>query len=140
MIYKYFLLIALFFSVLYLIMRVRGGKKKRLLSDIIEIENYEGKYYTKKNRKDNYIISFQISQTESKIMGNIICRATGQDNNMNTLTIEGYVKYGSAYIKFKDSQNEIITQGVLNWKDNDLIFKQSHTSYILPEYVIFCKE
>lgn len=135
--YNYFLLIALLSSALYLIMRVRGNKKNRYLPDMIEIENYEGKYFTK---KDNYIISFQISQIESKIMGNIICRATRQDNNMNTLTIEGYVKYGSAYIKFKDSRDEIITQGVLNWKNNNLIFKQTHTSYILPECVVFCKE
>ena len=119
-------------------MRVRGSKKKRPLSDMIEVESYEGKYLAKK--KDNYIISFQISQIESKIMGKIICRATGHDNNMNTLTIEGYVKYGSAYIRFKDSCDEIITQGVLNWRNNDLIFKQTHISYILPEYVVFCKE
>lgn len=141
MAYNYILISILFLFSLYLVLHAKKGNIRTLeLSGPIEIINYEGKYVSKRNIVYQEIISFQITQIGNKITGKVICKASVEKNNMNILSVEGSVKHGIAYIEFRDTQNEIITQGVLNKKNKNIIFNQTNSSDILPEYVVLYKK
>ncbi|MDX8569359.1 hypothetical protein OZ668_15265 [Elizabethkingia sp. HX XZB] len=141
MAYNYILISILFFFSLYLVLQAKNGNIKiQNSSSSVEITNYEGEYTSKRNMIYQGIISFQITQTGSKIAGEVICKVSDQENNINTLLVEGHVRYGIAYIRFRDTQNEIITQGVLNRKNNNIIFNQTNISDILPKYAVLYKQ
>ena len=100
------------------------------------IENYTGKYSNEGDIVANGIISYELPQTGKKIEG--IANNKTFDNNLDSglLSVNGYVKENIAYIRFRDQKGDIVAGGTLTQKSQNIIFKQTTSSNILPKKAI----
>ena len=57
-----------------------------------------------------------------------------------TWTVNGYVKGGVAYIKFKDKKGSVVAEGKLNVDGEDtIVFKQTTSYGLIPRYSVLLR-
>lgn len=102
-------------------------------------KSYSGKYSNEGDTTANGIISFEIDQKESKIEG--VANYKTFDNKLNSgvLSVNGYLKEGIAYIRFRDQRGNIVADGALSQEEGNIIFRQTTLANILPHYAVLYK-
>ncbi|HFK5571502.1 hypothetical protein BAX97_08085 [Elizabethkingia meningoseptica] len=101
-----------------------------------EVANYAGKYSNEGDTTANGIISFEVSQAGSKIEGIANYKTFDQQLNTGILSVNGYVKEGIAYIRFRDQKGVVVADGALSMNDGNVIFRQTTLSNLLPHYAV----
>lgn len=98
--------------------------------------SYTGKYSNEGDITAKGIISFEITQSGSKIEG--IANYSTKDDQLDTgmLSVNGYVKDGIAYIRFRDQKGTSIADGTLSSAGANTVFKQTTSSSSLPHEAI----
>jgi len=98
--------------------------------------SYSGKYSNEGDVTAKGIISFEITQSGSKIEGT--ANYSTKDDQLDTglLSVNGYVKDGIAYIRFRDQKGASIADGKLSNAGKNTVFKQTTSSSTLPDKAI----
>jgi len=100
--------------------------------------SYSGTYSNEGDATAKGIISFEISQSGSKIEGTANYSTKDEQLDTGLLSVNGYVKDGTAYIRFRDQKGQSIADGTLSSSGKNTIFKQTTSSSSLPaEAVIY---
>lgn len=100
--------------------------------------SYSGTYSNEGDVTAKGIISFEISQSGSKIEGTANYSTKDEQLDTGLLSVNGYVKDGTAYIRFRDQKGQSIADGTLSSSGKNTIFKQTTSSSSLPaEAVIY---
>ncbi|HAY3542650.1 TPA: hypothetical protein JRX92_000984 [Elizabethkingia anophelis] len=100
------------------------------------VANYSGKYSNEGDTTAKGIISFEVSQKEAKIEGIANYKTFDQQLNTGILSINGYVKEGVAYIRFRDQKGAVVADGALSTDNGNVIFRQTTLSDLLPHYAV----
>jgi len=100
------------------------------------IVNYSGKYSNEGDTTANGIISFEISQKGTKVEGIANYKTFDQQLNTGILSVNGYVKEGVAYIRFRDQKGAVLADGALSVDEGNIIFRQTTLSNSLPHYAV----
>ncbi|MCT3960139.1 hypothetical protein HZQ27_13560 [Elizabethkingia anophelis] len=100
------------------------------------VTNYSGKYSNEGDTTANGIISFEISQSGTKLEGIANYKTFDQQLNTGVLSVNGYVKEGIAYIRFRDQKGATVADGALSVDDGNIIFRQTTLSNLLPHYAV----
>lgn len=100
------------------------------------VANYSGKYSNEGDTTANGIISFEISQKGTKVEGIANYKTFDQQLNTGILSVNGYVKEGVAYVRFRDQKGGVIADGALSVDDNNIVFRQTTLSNLLPHYAV----
>lgn len=100
------------------------------------VTNYSGKYSNEGDTAANGIISFEISQSGTKLEGIANYKTFDQQLNTGILSVNGYVKEGMAYIRFRDQKGATVADGALSVDDGNIIFRQTTLSNLLPHYAV----
>nr|WP_233174336.1 hypothetical protein [Elizabethkingia sp. ASV34] len=111
-------------------------------ADVTQAEmptDFTGKYSNEGDVAARGIISFDIVQTGTKLEGIANYKTFDQQLNSGILSINGYVKKGVAYIRFRDQKGSVVADGALNTDDTNIIFKQTTLSSLLPHYAVLYK-
>lgn len=79
------------------------------------------------------ILTFELKQTRAKIQG--VAQYDLHDNSQKSglLSVNGYVKNGIAYIRFRNQKGQTVADGTLKVKENVLTLKQTTKSFWLPK-------
>ncbi|AQX90544.1 MULTISPECIES: hypothetical protein [Elizabethkingia] len=96
--------------------------------------NYTGKYSNEGDTTAAGIISFEISQTGSKVEGIANYKTFNNSLDTGVLSVNGYVKNGIAYIRFRDQKGNAVADGALSPEGKNTIFRQTTLSNLLPHY------
>ncbi|CAI9685322.1 hypothetical protein [Elizabethkingia anophelis] len=100
------------------------------------VANYSGKYSNEGDTTANGIISFEISQKGTKVEGIANYKTFDQQLNTGILSVNGYMKEGVAYIRFRDQKGAVIADGALSTDNGNVIFRQTTLSDLLPHYAV----
>lgn len=102
--------------------------EKKLQSE----RSYSGNYSNEGDITAKGIISFEITQSGSKIEGT--ANYSTKDDQLDTglLSVNGYVKDGIAYIRFRDQKGAAVADGTLSNVGKNTVFKQTTSSSSLP--------
>ncbi|OPC37963.1 hypothetical protein BAX99_04180 [Elizabethkingia miricola] len=98
--------------------------------------SYSGKYSNEGDTTAKGIISFEVSQKEAKIEGIANYKTFDQQLNTGILSVNGYVKEGVAYIRFRDQKGAVVADGALSTDNGNVIFRQTTLSDLLPHYAV----
>ncbi len=103
---------------------------------VVTSRSYTGKYSNEGDTTAKGILSFEITQSGSKIEG--IANYSTKDEQLDTgmLSVNGYVKDGIAYIRFRDQNGASIADGTLSSAGANTIFKQTTSTSDLPKQAI----
>ncbi len=99
-------------------------------------KSYAGKYSSEGDVTAKGTLSFDISQTGAKIEG--IANYLTYDGQLNSgmLSVNGYVKNGVAYVRFRDQKGNAIADGAMQYEGNNVVFKQTTLSDLVPHYSV----
>ncbi|AQX09717.1 hypothetical protein [Elizabethkingia ursingii] len=100
------------------------------------VANYSGKYSNEGDTTANGIIYFEISQKGTKVEGIANYKTFDQQLNTGILSVNGYMKEGVAYIRFRDQKGVVIADGALSTDKENIIFRQTTLSNLLPHYAV----
>jgi len=103
-----------------------------------EIDRFAGKYSSEGEKIG--VLAFDISQKGTNIEGVANYSTFGKKAKKLTWTVNGYVKGGVAYIKFKDKKGSVVAEGKLNVDGEDtIIFKQTTSYGLIPRYSVLLR-
>lgn len=106
------------------------GKKQN--SAVASVRSYAGTYSNEGDTTAKGIISFDMSQSGSKVEGTANYKANDDQLDSGVLSVNGYVKGDTAYIRFRDQKGQPVADGTLRPSGSNTIFKQTTSSDILP--------
>ncbi|MDR6460500.1 hypothetical protein J2786_003634 [Chryseobacterium vietnamense] len=95
-------------------------------------KSYTGSYSNEGDTTAKGIISFQMTQSGSKIEGTANYKTNNDQLDTGILSVNGYVKGDTAYIRFRDQKGQTIADGILFPSGSNTGFKQTTSSNILP--------
>lgn len=95
--------------------------------------NYAGKYSNEGDTTAKGILSFDLQQSGAKLEGT--ASYSTFDNSLSTriVSVNGYVKNGVGYIRFRDSKGNAIGDGTLSKSGNNIVFNQTTAPNWLPK-------
>ena len=81
----------------------------------------------------NGVLAFDISQTGAKVAGTARYNTYGAKAKSVTLSVKGYVKGKTAYIRLRDKKGSVVADGTLGIDGEDtVLFKQTTSSGVIP--------
>ncbi|WP_255577419.1 hypothetical protein [Elizabethkingia sp. JS20170427COW] len=100
------------------------------------IKSFTGKYSNEGDVTAKGIVSFEITQSGTKIEGTSTYQAFDDSLNSGLLSVNGYVKDGIAYIRFRDQKGNPVADGALHYEGKNIVFRQTTLSDIVPHYAV----
>lgn len=110
------------------------GKYSNIAS--VSQKSYTGSYSNEGDTTAKGIISFDMTQSGSKIAGTANYKTNNDQLDTGILSVNGYVKGDTAYIRFRDQKGQTVADGVLYPSGSNTAFKQTTSSDILPKEAI----
>lgn len=108
------------------------GKGKDSSTASVSKKSYTGSYSNEGDTTAKGIISFDMSQSGSKIEGTANYKSNNDQLDTGILSVNGYVKGDTAYIRFRDQKGQTVADGILYPSGSNTAFKQTTSSNILP--------
>jgi len=112
------------------------GKGKYPDTASISEKSYTGSYSNEGDTTAKGIISFDMSQSGSKIEGTANYKANNDQLDTGILSVNGYVKGDTAYIRFRDQKGQTVADGILYPSGSNTAFKQTTSSNLLPKEAV----
>lgn len=99
---------------------------------------FEGKYSSEGEK--NGVLAFDISQTGTKVEGTARYNTYGAKAKSVTLSVKGYVKGKTAYIRLRDKKGSVLADGTLGIDGEDtVLFKQTTSSGMIPRDAVLLR-
>ncbi|WP_407479341.1 hypothetical protein [Elizabethkingia miricola] len=99
---------------------------------------FAGKYSSEGEK--NGVLAFDISQTGTKVEGTARYNTYGAKAKSVTLSVKGYVKGKTAYIRLRDKKGSVIADGTLGIDGEDtVLFKQTTSSGMIPRDAVLLR-
>ncbi|CAH0191161.1 hypothetical protein [Chryseobacterium sp. Bi04] len=108
------------------------GKESHSNTPNVSVRSYTGSYSNEGDTTAKGIISFDISQSGSKIEGTANYKTNDDQLDTGLLSVNGYVKGDTAYIRFRDQKGQTVADGILYPSGSNTAFKQTTSSNSLP--------
>jgi hypothetical protein len=108
------------------------GKREYTNTGSVSKKSYAGSYSNEGDTTAKGIISFDMSQSGSKIEGTANYKTNNDQLDTGILSVNGYVKGDTAYIRFRDQKGQTVADGTLYPSGSNTAFKQTTSSNILP--------
>lgn len=101
----------------------------------IDAQNYSGKYSSEGDITAKGIMTMELTQNKSKIEGVANYKTYNEDLDTGVLSVNGYVKEGTAYIRVRDQRGGVVADGDIHFQggNSTLHFTQSTSSSQLPK-------
>ncbi|MCL1665772.1 hypothetical protein M2T78_16010 [Elizabethkingia ursingii] len=117
-----------FFSVAFLLSIYFTG-----YAQLLDVNRFTGKFSSEGDITSNGVMVMDMIQKGSKIEGVATYRLNSGLLDVGLLSVNGYEKDNTGYIRFRDQEGNIIADGNLRYKDlKTLYFKQTTKSNVLP--------
>lgn len=100
------------------------------------VSNYSGNYSNEGDTAASGIITFEILQTGSKVEGIANYKTFDQQLDSGVLSVNGYIKEGIAYIRFRNQKGSVVADGALSTDGDNTVFRQTTLSNLLPHYAV----
>lgn len=101
--------------------------------------SFAGQYSNEGDTTAKGIIAFKLSQTGAKIEGTATYQSFDDSINSGVLSVNGYVKDGIAYIRFRDQKGNTVADGALHYEGKNIVFRQTTLSDFVPHYAVLYK-
>lgn len=98
--------------------------------------NFAGNYSNEGDVTAKGIMAFQMSQTGAKLEGTATYSAFDDSVSSGVLSVNGYVKNGVGYIRFRDGKSNTVADGALHYQGKNVVFRQTTLSDFVPHYAI----
>lgn len=98
--------------------------------------SFAGNYSNEGDVTAKGILSFQMTQTGAKLEGTASYQAFDDSVSSGILSVNGYVKNGIGYIRFRDSNANIVADGALHYEKKNVVFRQTTLSDFMPHYAV----
>jgi len=98
--------------------------------------SYAGNYSNEGDTTAKGILSFSLTQSGSKLEGTANYRDFNGNLDSGVLSVNGYVKEGIAYIRFRDQKGAAVADGAMHYEGNNVVFRQTTLSDIVPHYAV----
>lgn len=93
-------------------------------------QNYTGKFSSEGDVSAKGIMTMELTQTKSKLEGIANYKKNDGSSDSGILSVNGYVKNGIAYIRFRDQKGNTVSDGDIHFQgDKTLHFSQSTSNY-----------
>ncbi|MET7036078.1 hypothetical protein [Elizabethkingia miricola] len=100
--------------------------------------DFAGKYSSEGEKAG--VLAFDISQTGTKVEGTARYNTYGNKAKSVTLSVKGYVKGKTAYIRLRDQKGSVIADGTLGIDGEDtVLFKQTTSSGVIPRDAVLLR-
>lgn len=101
-------------------------------------DGFAGKYSSE--GEENGVLAFDISQTGTKVEGTARYNTYGAKAKSVTLSVKGYVKGKTAYIRLRDKKGSVVADGTLGIDGEDtVLFKQTTSSGVIPRDAVLLR-
>ncbi|OPC45361.1 hypothetical protein [Elizabethkingia anophelis] len=101
-------------------------------------DGFAGKYSSE--GEENGVLAFDISQTGAKVAGTARYNTYGAKAKSVTLSVKGYVKGKTAYIRLRDKKGSVVADGTLGIDGEDtVLFKQTTSSGVIPRDAVLLR-
>ncbi|MDV4101285.1 hypothetical protein CMT19_09540 [Elizabethkingia anophelis] len=99
---------------------------------------FAGKYSSE--GEEAGVLAFDISQTGTKVEGTARYNTYGAKAKSVTLSVKGYVKGKTAYIRLRDQKGSVVADGTLGIDGEDtVLFKQTTSSGVIPRDAVLLR-
>ncbi|WP_278555155.1 hypothetical protein [Elizabethkingia bruuniana] len=100
--------------------------------------DFAGKYSSESEKAG--VLAFDISQTGTKVEGTARYNTYGAKAKSVTLSVKGYVKGKTAYIRLRNKKGSVIADGTLGIDGEDtVLFKQTTSSGMIPRDAVLLR-
>lgn len=96
--------------------------------------SYSGQFSSQGDVTAKGNLSFDLMQSGTKIDGTATYNRYSDGSQSGMLSVNGYVKNGIAFIRFRDQRGNPVADGALHYEGNNIVFRQTTLSEILPHY------
>ena len=134
---KFLLLLQLFYLAVHLRYRHNQKTSDTTITKSMN-DGFAGKYSSE--GEENGVLAFDISQTGTKVEGTARYNTYGAKAKSVTLSVKGYVKGKTAYIRLRDKKGSVVADGTLGIDGEDtVLFKQTTSSGVIPRDAVLLR-
>ncbi len=101
--------------------------------------SYAGKYSNEGDATAKGMLSFDLLQSGAKVEGTATYNRYSDGSQSGLLSVNGYVKDGIAYIRFRDQRGNTVADGALHYEGKNVVFRQTTLSDFVPHYATMYK-
>lgn len=99
-------------------------------------KSYGGNYSNEGDTTAKGILSFSLTQTGAKLEGTANYKDFDGQLDSGLLSVNGYVKNGIGYVRFRDQKGATVADGALHYEGNNFVFRQTTLSELVPHYAV----
>ncbi|OJV45858.1 MAG: hypothetical protein BGO40_07410 [Chryseobacterium sp. 39-10] len=99
-------------------------------------KSYGGNYSNEGDTTAKGILSFSLTQTGAKLEGTANYKDFSGQLDSGMLSVNGYVKDGIGYLRFRDQKGATVADGAVHYEGNNVVFRQTTLSDMVPHYAV----